>query len=169
MKDQRYSNIIMESLKTWPEEDKQIIREGLTLMDLHREIEMFAEIIGSRRGLSARQMEILEILYNHPEKQLTPAQLADEVHLTRSTMTGNLDTLQDRGYISRDSHPNDRRMILINLTKEGAEFCKETMPQRYSDILKVMKVMSGEERDNLKGIYTKLLSFIRKLATEDSN
>ena len=169
MKDQKYSSILIESLKSWPEEDKQIISEGIILMDLHREIEMFAEVIGSRLGLSARQMEILEILYNHPEKQLTPAQLADEVHLTRSTMTGNLDTLQDRGYISRGSHPNDRRMILINLTKEGAEFCKEIIPQRYSDILKVMKVMSSEERDHLKIIYTKLLNFTRKLATEDSN
>ena len=169
MEDQRYSSLIIESLRSWPEEDKEIISEGIILMDLHREIEMFAEVIGSRRGLSARQMEILEILYNHPEKQLTPAQLADKVHLTRSTMTGNLDTLQDRGYISRDSHPNDRRMISINLTKEGAEFCKKTIPQRYSDILKVMKVMTNEERYHLKIIYTKLLNFIKKLATEDSN
>ena len=169
MKDQKYSNEIIESLKTWSEIDKETIREGLILIDLHREIDMFTEVIGSRSGLSARQVEILEILFNYPEKQVTPAQLADEVHLTRSTMTGNLDSLQDKGLISRKSHPNDRRMTLINLTKEGREFCVETMPERYSDILKVMKVMSPEERNQMKHIYTKLLGFIKELATEKNN
>lgn len=168
MKDPIYPNMILDSLSTWPAEDKEIIRDGLTLLDLHREIDMLAEVIGSRRGLPVRQMEILEILFSHPEKQLTPAQLADEVHLTRSTMTGNLDNLQDKGFISRESHPSDRRMTLIKLTKEGIDFCNSIMPQRYSDILKVMKIISGEERNILKTIYTKLLRFTKELAMEET-
>lgn len=99
MKDQRYTDAIIESLKDWPDIDKNKVREGLFLLDLHREIEMITDIIGSKLGLHVRQIEILEILYNHPDMRLTPAQLADEVHLTRSTMTGNLDSLQKKGFI----------------------------------------------------------------------
>ncbi len=166
MKDQRYTDIIIESLKAWPDEDKQTVREGLFLLDLHREIEMVTDIIGSKLGLHVRQIEILEILYNHPDRTLTPAQLADEVHLTRSTMTGNLDSLQKKGFIKRESHPIDRRMLLIKLTQEGIDFCKKTMPKRYAHILRVMKGMSDNERKNLSKIYSKLLGIIMELAEE---
>lgn len=166
MKDQRYTDIIIESLKAWPDKDKKIVREGLFLLDIHREIEMVTDIIGSKLGLHVRQIEILEILYNHPEKKLTPAQLADEVHLTRSTMTGNLDSLQKRGFIKRESHPIDRRMLLITLTQEGIDFCKKTMPKRYAHVLRVMKGMSGDERKNLSKIYSKLLGIIREISEE---
>jgi DNA-binding MarR family transcriptional regulator len=166
MKDQRYTDMIIESLKTWPDKDKKIIHEGLFLLDIHREIEMVADIVGSKLGLHVRQIEILEILYNHPDMQLTPAQLADEVHLTRSTMTGNLDSLQKKGFVKRESHPDDRRMLLITLTQKGIDFCKEAMPQRYTDILMVMKGMSDDERKSLREIYEKLLGIIRKLAEE---
>jgi DNA-binding MarR family transcriptional regulator len=166
MKDQRYTDMIIDSLKAWPDKDKKIVREGLFLLDLHREIEMITDIIGSKLGLHVRQIEILEILYNHPDMRLTPAQLADEVHLTRSTMTGNLDSLQKKGFIKRESHPDDRRMLLITLTQEGIDFCKKTMPQRYEHVLRVMKGISGDERKNLREIYEKLLGIIREIAEE---
>lgn len=169
MKDHNYSNSIIKSLKNCSSNEKNIIKDGLILMDLHREIEMFADIMGSKRGLPVRQMEILEILYNYPENKLTPAEIADEVHLTRSTMTGNLDNLQNKGFISRESHPNDRRMTLIKLTKAGITFCEEIMPQRYSDIRKVIGALTSEDRDHMKRIYTKLLSVIKELAMEEND
>ncbi len=166
MKDQRYTDIIIDSLKEWPDKDKKTVREGLFLLDLHREIEMVTDIIGSKLGLHVRQIEILEILYNHPDMSLTPAQLADEVHLTRSTMTGNLDSLQKKGFIKRESHPIDRRMLLIKLTQEGIDFCNKTMPLRYAHVLRIMKAVSGDERKYLREIFLKLLSIIREIAEE---
>lgn len=160
---------INETIEDCSEQHRQIITEGLALMDLHREIEMFAEIIGSRFDIPIKHMEILEILFSHPEKQLTPAELSDEVHLTRSTMTGNLDTLQTKGLITRESHPSDRRMTLIKITDKGIEFCKKAMPKRYSDILKVMKALTSEERNQMKGIYVKLLNVIKEIAMEGTD
>lgn len=169
MKDQKYADTIIEFFKTWTERDKEIIHEGLNLMDLHREIEMFAEIIGSRFDIPIKHMEILEILFSHPEKQLTPAELANEVHLTRSTMTGNLDTLQAKGFIIRESHPSDRRSTVITITDKGIEFCRNTMPKRYSDIHKAMSSLTSNERHQMKGIYTKLLNVIKEIAAEETN
>jgi DNA-binding MarR family transcriptional regulator len=166
MKDQKDTEMIIESLKSWPDKDKKIVLEGLFLLDLHREIEMVTDIIGSKLGLHVRQIEILEILYNHPGMRLTPAHLADKVHLTRSTMTGNLDSLQKKGFIKRESHPEDRRMLLVTLTQEGMDFCKKTMPKRYEHVFRVMKGMSVDERKNLREIYKKLLGIIREIAEE---
>jgi DNA-binding MarR family transcriptional regulator len=161
-----YSKIIKYTFEDCPAELMEIIIEGLTLMDLHREIEMFVEIIGSRFDVSKKQMEILEILFSNTEKKLTPAELADEVYLTRSTMTGNLDALQGKGLIERESHPSDRRSTLIKITDNGIEFCKKAMPKRYSDILKVTSSLTSDERNQMKKIYKKLLNVIKKIAME---
>ncbi len=169
MKNKKYINRILETFDDWSDMDKEIIADGFVLLDLHREIDMFTEILGSSYDISTKQIEILELLYSHPENQLTPAELADEVHLTRSTMTGNLDSLEKKGFISRESHPSDRRMTLIRMTEEGVKFCENTMPQRYSDILRVMKVLTPEEKNGMKEIYTKLLHLLKEIAMEESN
>ena len=169
MKHDNYSKIITETFEDCSKENRRIITEGLTLMDLHREIEMFAEILGSRFDIPIKQMEILEILFACTEKKLTPAELADQVHMTRSTMTGNLDALQRKGYIIRESHPSDRRMTLIKITDKGIKFCKTAMPKRYSDILKVMSALTSEERNQMKEVYKKLLNVIKEIALEGSN
>ena len=158
-------NIKIESIEDWPEDDKKIINEGRVLIHLHKKIELQSELISSRYGVSARQFDVLDILFNYPDKMSTPAQLADEVHLTRSTMTGTLDGLEKKGFILRESHPNDRRSMLIKLTEEGLNFCKEKMPERYTNILRVMKSMSTDDRDHLRRIYTKLLTIMKELLT----
>ncbi len=169
MKYEKYSKIIKDTLEDWPVENRETITDGLALMDLHREIEMFAEIIGSRFDIPIKQLEILEILFSYTEKELTPAELADEVHLTRSTMTGNLDALQKKGFITRESHPSDRRMTLIKITDKGIEFCKGAMPKRYADVFKVMSALSPDERNQMKDIYKKLLNLIKEIAMEGTN
>lgn len=169
MKYENYLKIIRETFEKCSEENMEVITEGLELMDLHREIEMFAEILGSRFDIPLKQMEILEILFSHTENELTPAELADEVHLTRSTMTGNLDALQKKGLITRESHPSDRRSTLIKITGNGIEFCQKAMPKRYSDILKVMNTLTYNERHQMKEIYKKLLNVIKEIAAEEPN
>jgi DNA-binding MarR family transcriptional regulator len=37
----------------------------------------------------------------------------------RSTLTGVLDRLETKGWISREAHPGDRRSILLRLTPKG--------------------------------------------------
>ncbi len=169
MKYAKYAKIINETLGDRPSEERETITEGMALMDLHREIEMFTEIIGSRFDIPIKQMEILEILFSYTDKELTPAELADEVHLTRSTMTGNLDSLQRKGFLKRESHPSDRRMTLIKITDKGIEFCRRALPKRYSDVFKVMSGLTPDERNHMKEVYKKLLNLIKEIAMEDIN
>ena len=68
--------------------DLQVLGEGLEIARLHREVERAVENDLARWGLTARQVEIMEALYHQPEITLTPADLSDEVGLTRSAMTG---------------------------------------------------------------------------------
>jgi DNA-binding MarR family transcriptional regulator len=79
-------------------------------------------------------------------------------------MTSNLDSLQHKGYLKRASHPKDRRMILITLTKKGIDFCHKNLPQRYHDIQGVMGVLSSEERQQLQVFYGRIISFLKEMS-----
>ena len=126
----RQENIdrVIAYVKNLPDTDPEVVREGLTIFHLHREIQMLSETyVAKRYGLPGRQLETLEALFHKQDESLTPAQLADEVHLTRPAMTSNLDSLERKGFLFRSAHPDDRRMINIRLTKKGTELCDEIM------------------------------------------
>ncbi len=166
---QETTDKVIAYVKELPDIDPEIVRNGLSIFHLHREIEMLAETyVAKRYGLSTRHLETLETLFHKQDKSVTPAQLAEEIHLTRSAMTSNLDSLEHKGYLSRAAHPDDRRMIIITLTQKGKEFCKKIMPARYRDIAKVMKCLSSEMRDTLQIIYSNLMQRIEEMLMEVS-
>lgn len=56
---------------------------------------------------------------------LPPHQIADRMILTRATVTGLVDSLERRGYVTRGAHPSDRRMYLVEITPEGRRVASE--------------------------------------------
>jgi DNA-binding MarR family transcriptional regulator len=153
--------------KTLPDTDPEILRKALTIFHLHRKIEMLVETyVAKQCGLSPRQVETLEALFHKQDKALTPAQLAEEIHLTRSAMTSNLDSLEQKGYLSRSAHPKDRRSVIISLAGKGIELCEEILPIRYRNTTRLMRCLSSEMRDTLHIIYNKLIESLEKRLEE---
>ena len=72
-----------------------------------------------RFGLSDGKMVILVLLRHTPNNSLTPSELAERCEVTRGTITGLLDGLERSGLIERKNHPEDRRMLTIQLTTPG--------------------------------------------------
>jgi len=159
---------IRHYLENMPDIDPKVVIDGLSLLRVHHELDLLSELVHSRLGFNARQMETLEALFHNPEKTLTPAQLTDVVHLTRSAMTSNLDSLERKGYIARAIHKEDRRMIAVTLTEKGIKFCEERLPIRYRDMIKIISLITPEEREALYSIYNKILGFLRQALKEDT-
>lgn len=140
--------------------DPKVLREGLEIATLHHRAERAIEDDLSNWGLTVRQIGILEVLFHHSDKTLTPADLSEEVGLTRSAMTSALDSLEELGYTVRAAHPTDRRMIAIALTPRGREFISMHLPEHYERLCRVMGNLSAEARKVLKESFLNLLDFI---------
>ncbi|MCY2932057.1 MAG: MarR family transcriptional regulator [Planctomycetota bacterium] len=139
--------------------DLEALREGLEIARVHRRVDQAIESDLAGWGLTARQVEIMESLY-HNARALTPAELADEVGLTRSAMTSALDALESSGHTVRRPHPTDRRMVAITLTPSGRAFIEGRLPERYQRIHSIVSHLSKEERDLLLRTYAKVLAFL---------
>ena len=154
-------NKIRHYLKRFPNINPEIVFEGLSLIHNHHEINSLYEILSNKLGFNGSQFETLEVIFHH-EGILTPTQLADEVHLTRSTMTTILDSLERKGYVSRSMCKGDRRMIIITLTDKGIRYCEESLPIRYHEIAKAIKILSPDERRILCNAYNTIAKFLKK-------
>ncbi len=54
-----------------------------------------------------------------PPYQLSPGRLVTETMVTSGTMTNRVDRLTERGLVSREPDPADRRGVLVTLTPAG--------------------------------------------------
>ena len=77
---------------------------------------LFAEECVAHK-LTAVQYAALSAIGSNPLIDAT--RLSGLVSLDRSTLGGVLERIEGKGWVSRSSNPNDRRVKLLSLTKEG--------------------------------------------------
>lgn len=68
-------------------------------------------------ALSARQAGILTMVTEL--EPMTQRALGDALKIDRTTMVTLLDDLEDKGYVTRQHHPRDRRAFLVHPTDTG--------------------------------------------------
>ncbi|MFC7297741.1 MarR family winged helix-turn-helix transcriptional regulator [Herminiimonas aquatilis] len=84
--------------------------------------------IRSRTGLTPSQFDIVATLGN--TEGMTFKDLGERTLITKGTLTGVIDRLQEKGLVERVTQVEDRRSTLVRLTKLGeAEFNRVFAPQ----------------------------------------
>ena len=146
-----------------PGVDAQAVVDAVRMRRAHRKIEAAFEQILMGHGMSPRLWGILEALYHHPDRAMTPAELADAELVTRSAMTGYVDALERVGYVARRPHPSDRRMISVALTPQGKRFLDGALVEHYRDTSMVASYLDPEERRTMLRLYEKVGEAVRGL------
>jgi DNA-binding MarR family transcriptional regulator len=82
-----------------------------------REVVALVEKVAAVAGLTAAELDLLEVLAD--QAPCTIAVLLRESGYRPSTLTSVLDRLASRGWVSRDTHPGDRRSFVASLTPDG--------------------------------------------------
>lgn len=67
---------------------------------------------------SAASFRCLLYLARHKDG-VEPSKMADRMNILRQSATSIADHFEQKGYITRHTHPNDRRKILLVITPEG--------------------------------------------------
>ncbi|GLZ06609.1 MarR family transcriptional regulator [Actinomadura sp. NBRC 104412] len=76
-------------------------------------------------GIDGRELGVLLVLAGHePGSQ---QQVAQRLGVDRTTMVALLDTLEDKGLVSRHPHANDRRRNVVELTETGKKTVRQAI------------------------------------------
>ena len=93
------------------------------------------------------QFRLLVLLHTHGETNLVT--LADRLLVNPSTALRMVDRLVERGFISRQTHPESRREVLLQLTETGQDIVDEVTARRRDEISAIVSKMSTRNRAGL--------------------
>jgi DNA-binding MarR family transcriptional regulator len=116
------------------------------VMNTIRTADMFFDRIGRLLrplGVSAAGGLALGILRDHGT--MSPSELGERLIVTRATVTGLLDSLERRGFVSRSANPADRRSLLVEVTPAGLAVVQELRTIVHRNERDWMSVLSDAE------------------------
>ncbi|MBO6584845.1 MAG: MarR family transcriptional regulator [Gracilimonas sp.] len=87
---------------------------------------------------------------------LNQRELGQKLLKSGGNITLVIDNLQKNGLVEKKTDPNDRRAVIINLTKKGRSFIEEFFPQHLDKIKEEFSCLSIKEKEQLAGICKKL-------------
>ncbi|WDN88600.1 hypothetical protein BuS5_01568 [Desulfosarcina sp. BuS5] len=126
------------------------------LIELYEKMSSWEHAVVKESGLTPAQMHAIEIM-GHQES-LRMKELAQKLGVTTGTLTVMIDRLEQNDLILRKPHENDRRSIVLVLTKKGQKYFKE---HHKLHLELTSEITSSLNEDETKQFYT----FIEKLVS----
>lgn len=104
--------------------------------------------LARQHSLSAPQLLCLRLLKDAGE--LTAGGLAQRLSLSPATITGLVDRLEARTLIERRRSRNDRRQVVINLSRAGLNIVETTAPPLQERFVKRLAALPEEKRQQIR-------------------
>lgn len=99
---------------------------------------------------------IIGYLYRHRDAAVFQRDIEREFSITRSTVTNILQLMERKGYIERQSVPQDARLKRLVLTEKGACIREKTMQALHQTDEFVESLLTPEENAELLRLLNKL-------------
>ncbi len=148
--------LFLDLVRQVPEADSAAIETYFYFARVASDIFANQQAFFERYKLSEGKLVVLQLLRQAPHYRLTPSALAEAAGVTRGTMTGLLAGLERSGLVRRDEHPEDRRMLSIELTEAALDLFERILPERINRIMEFMSPLTLEEQHQLRAFLEKM-------------
>lgn len=146
----------------WAEEKPEIDVSPMEIIGrisrISRHIDRVLQENYAKFGLNGGEFDVLATLRRSGKPyQLIPTEMFQTMMLSSGAMTNRLDRLEKYGLIERTPNPNDRRGVLVGLTKKGLELIDKAYPLHISHENNMLASLSSRERESLINMLRKML------------
>ncbi|MCD0482634.1 MarR family winged helix-turn-helix transcriptional regulator [Streptacidiphilus sp. ASG 303] len=115
----------------------------------HKEYEEAA----AARSLTGAQAKVLALLRRGP---MPMRHIAQTLSCEPSNITGIVDRLEARGFVTREADPQDRRVKLVAVTDSGRS-ASEELRESLNFAREPLAALSGDERTVLRDLLRRML------------
>jgi DNA-binding MarR family transcriptional regulator len=118
--------------------------------------------------LTVAQYLSMEAL-QHKGEECSMSELAERIHQSSATMTGIVDRLVEKGWVTRRRSEEDRRAVFVSLTPDGQNVLSRVTAERHGLVLNTISKMSPSDVEtfiNLLKRYMQAAGFIDITAGE---
>ena len=104
--------------------------------------------------LTVSQFGVLEALYHLGP--MCQNELGHKILKSSGNMTLVIDNLEKKNLVKRTRSTEDRRMVMVSLTRDGKELIDRILPVHVAAITQEMNVLKPEEQEKLGELCRKL-------------
>lgn len=138
-----------ECARRYPQLDPTALHTSLMLLRVASDLiaAMDDELAG--HGTSQGRFTVLMLLENCPESDLSPSDLAEMSGVSRASISGLVDGLEESGMVRRERTLRDGRARSVQITSKGKRFLEKMLPAHFTWMARVMQNLSEKERRQL--------------------
>ena len=125
------------------------------------DMEHKALICGSYKEISINDMHIIDAIGIRESKNMST--VAKAMSVTVGTLTTAINNLVKKGYVSRVRSTEDKRVVLLTLTRKGKAAYKRHADFHQKMVRTVMEGMEDQEMDVLVSALTKLRRYFKEI------
>lgn len=149
----------------WAKSLPGVDTEGMAIIGRARRITLALrpgiEAIFKVHGLDAGEFDVLaSILRAGAPYRLRPTELYRALMISSGGLTDRLMRLEERGLIRRVSAPDDKRSLLVELTKQGQRRAEAAFREDMAHEKKMLSGLTAEERKTLAALLAKFAAHL---------
>lgn len=108
----------------------------------------------THQSLTLNKLRVLALLQEvGPQKM---GKLGDALGILKANMTAIIDQLEDGGLVRRKLSPENRRVLIVELTDAGYEIISKDSPAYLKEVAKIFDGLSKQELKTFEGLLLKL-------------
>jgi len=120
------------------------------LLDLSKEL--------NRGSVSYAQFFLLGYLAN--EDYLTMTDISKKMGHSTAAATGLVDRLEKLGYVQRLHAADDRRKVMVQISRKGIEMVTRLRNSIAESISEIMAAQENGNEEDIKPVYSQLIEFL---------
>jgi DNA-binding MarR family transcriptional regulator len=142
--------VLAKFAERYPDADITAVSGFLHLLRVATDLSIALDACLSKHQLLQGRWWVLILLMREESKTSIPSVLAEKSGVSRATMTGLIDGLEQGGLVERIFTKDDRRSIKIKLTDAGQAKLDAVMPDYYRRVRKCMGALGADKREQLQ-------------------
>ncbi len=114
--------------------------------------------------ITKSQMDVLIFLQEHCNEDISQKDVQDYLHISNPTVTGLVNRLEEKGFITRSTSHEDKRLRYLRLTDAGMKICQDN----YDTLLFLeSKLVDGLNTEQKKELLVSLQTMYNNLVKEE--
>lgn len=138
------------------QEEEQALQLWRTMVRASRAVGRVVRETLQKHGLRRAQFGLLWVLAEAGPDGLKLSDISQKLVVTCGNITGLMDRLEEMGYVVREPHPSDRRVVLAKLTPQARTVLDEIVPIHTQRLLRIMSCLSAKDQDTLSQLLSRV-------------
>lgn len=136
------------------------------IKELHNLLCKSIEVWEKKANINSTQYQIVVYLMNHKDEEVCQKDLEQETHLKKASITGTLDSLEEKDIIIRKPSDSDKRRNIITLSERVENNISLAREKALELENTLQNILTDEEKESFVKMIDKMIKKIKTVSSK---